>query len=207
LTDFPSPWGFAGASLVIALSPGASWMYVISTAASQGFAAGRAAILGNATGIIGHTVLATLGLATLVAVSPTLYNIIRWLGGIYLIYLAAEVFRSPVFSPSALKQTQIVPLQRVYFRGVLMNLLNPKVALLMMALLPQFILRDFPVHTQTIVFGVLHALIASTILSFIAFLTSHAANVLYDSPRLQRGFQWFSAAILFFFGTRTALNF
>jgi threonine/homoserine/homoserine lactone efflux protein len=117
-------------------------MYVISTAASQGFPAGRAAILGNATGIIGHTVLATLGLATLVAVSPTLYNIIRWLGGIYLIYLAAEVFRSPVFSPSALKQTQIVPLQRVYCRGVLMNLLNPKVALLMMALLPQFILRE-----------------------------------------------------------------
>ena len=203
MIDPVSLTGFAGASLAVALSPGASWMYVISNTVGQSPAAGRAAVAGNATGILAHTVLATLGLSALLAYSASVYATIRWLGALYLIYLAIRTIRSP--SPFCRDITG--DRGTVYRQGIVMNLLNPKVALLMVALLPQFISPEFGhIYLQTLILGSVHALIASTVLTCLATVARRAAPVLYDSPRLERVFRWFSGGVLFGLGARTAVG-
>lgn len=199
--------GFGGASLAIALSPGASWMFVISNAVSQGPAGGRAAIAGNATGILGHTVMAALGLSALIAYSTEVYATVRWLGAIYLIYLAARTIRQPSPFTGSVDGGPGVPLLTIYRQGIVMNLLNPKVALLMVALLPQFLSpTTAPLHFQIAILGLLHALIASVVLSILSLLVDRAAPTIYNSPRLERTFRWLSATVLFALGTRTALD-
>ena len=182
-------------------------MYVISNAAGQGPAGGRAAIAGNATGILGHTLMAALGLSALVAYSGTVYTAIRLLGAAYLVYLAIRTIRSPSPFTDAPTDHPAIPALTIYHQGVLMNLLNPKVALLMVALLPQFISPDAgPVLYQVALLGTLHALIASIVLSILATLAGRAAPILNSSPRLERAFRWVSGTVLLALGTRTALS-
>lgn len=199
--------GFTGASLAVAISPGASWMYVITHAVGDR-AAGRAAIAGNAAGILGHTLLAVLGLSALIAYSATVYTVVRWLGACYLIYLAVRTVRAPSpFAGGARLSASFDSARAVFRGGVVMNLLNPKPALLMVALVPQFLSLDASSPAlQIAIFGATHALIATIVLSTLAALTHRAAPILSDSPRVERAFRWFSGAVLFGFGARTALD-
>ena len=182
-------------------------MYVISNTASQGPIGGRAAIAGNATGILAHTLMAALGLSALVAYSASVYTTVRWLGALYLIVLAVRTIRSPSPFIRDGAERPAIPVMTIYRQGVVMNLLNPKVALLMVALLPQFISSDAgSIHTQVAILGTSHALIATIVLSILSALIGRAAPLLYDSPRLERTFRWLSGGVLFAFGTRTALD-
>ncbi len=182
-------------------------MVVISSAVGQGQSAGRAAIAGNATGILCHSVLAALGFSALVAYSASVYMTIRWLGALYLIFLAIRTIRSRSPFTRGAKCTEETSLSTIYRQGVVVNLLNPKVAILMVALLPQFISpeADF-VYLQVIILGSLHAFIASTVLMGVATLSTRAAPVLYNSPGLERAFRWLSGGVLFGLGARTALD-
>jgi threonine/homoserine/homoserine lactone efflux protein len=199
--------GFAGASLAIALSPGASWMYVISSAVSQGGVAGRAAIAGNATGILGHAILAALGLSALVAYSADVYAAVRLLGAIYLIVLAVRTIRSQSPFVRQSGDTDRITISTIYRQGIVMNLLNPKVALLMVALLPQFISAESgPILLQVLILGAIHACIASIVLTGVATLSLRAAPILYHSPKLERSFRWLSGGVLFGLGARTTLD-
>ena len=206
MTTAASVIGFAGVSLAIALSPGASWLYVISNTVSHGKGSGRAAIAGNATGILCHGILAAIGLSALVAYSAEVYATLRWLGGLYLMYLAVRTIRTP--SPFVRNTETREPLSAflIYRGGILMNLLNPKVALLMVALLPQFIAIEGSLLSQTLSLAVLHAVIASAVLSVVSWMSSHAAPLFHESPRLERGFRWVSGGVLFGLGARTALD-
>ena len=199
--------GFAGVSLAIGMSPGASWLYVIANTVNRGPAGSRAAIAGNATGILCHGVLAAMGLSALVAYSSDVYSTLRWLGGLYLIVLAIRTIHTP--SPFVRTGSEGVELSSllIYRGGILMNLLNPKVALLMVALLPQFVsAEDGSLIPQILTLGAVHAAIASTVLTIVAMLTSRAAPLFYESPKLERAFRWISGGVIFGLGTRTVLD-
>lgn len=189
------------------MSPGASWLYVIANTVNRGPAGSRAAIAGNATGILCHGVLAAMGLSALVAYSSDVYSTLRWLGGLYLIVLAIRTIRTP--SPFVRTGSDGVELSSllIYRGGILMNLLNPKVALLIVALLPQFVsAEDGALLPQILTLGAIHAAIASTVLTIVSWLTSRAAPLFYESPKLERAFRWISGGVLFGLGTRTALD-
>jgi len=199
--------GFAGVSLAIAMSPGASWLYVISNTVNRGPAGSRAAIAGNATGILCHGVLAAMGLSALVAYSSDVYSTLRWLGGLYLIVLAIRTIRTPSPFVRTCSDGGQLSSFLIYRVGILMNLLNPKVALLMVALLPQFVsAEDGALLPQILTLGAVHAAIASTVLTIVSWLTSRAAPLFYESPKLERTFRWISGGVLFGLGTRTALD-
>ena len=93
MIDITSVSGFAAVSLAIALAPGPSWIYVISTTARQGRSAGLAAVAGNATGIVCHVAAAALGLSAVLHYSATLYTAIRWIGSLYLMFIAIRIIR------------------------------------------------------------------------------------------------------------------
>jgi threonine/homoserine/homoserine lactone efflux protein len=106
--------------------------------AAQGRGAGVVSALGIGTGAVVHSLLGAAGLTAIVAASATAYQIVKWAGAAYLIYLGASMLlnRSEGHGRAGIPEQ---PLARIYSQGVLTNVLNPKVALFFLALIPQFI--------------------------------------------------------------------
>jgi len=197
---------FAGVSLAIALAPGPSWIYVISSTVRQGRIAGLAAVAGNATGIVCHVTAAALGLSAILHYSAVLYTALKWIGAIYLMYLATRIIRGP--NSAALQQgCDKMTLRRVYRDGVLVNVLNPKVSLLMLALLPQFVDPSRGDTTaQIVALGSIHVLIASCVLTLIVATLTRTASVITRSPKAETILRWITGTLLFVFGVRMILT-
>jgi len=197
--------GFATASFAIAISPGPSWIYIISSTVEQGCTAGLIAVAGNATGIIWHVTMATLGLSVVLQYSAAAFIIIKWIGVAYLIYLAVRMIRNDfTFAPK--NKSECRQFKRVFREGVLVNVFNPKVSLLMFALLPQFVNPSHGgVKYQIAFLGIFHIFIATIVLTTIVFLTSRMVGSFKSSKNLQRFFRWGSGGLLFCSGVKLAL--
>jgi threonine/homoserine/homoserine lactone efflux protein len=140
---------FVAAGLLLNLTPGADLLYVAGNAASGGRRAGMLAALGIGAGCLFHVTLAALGLSALLAASDVAFTVVKWAGAAYLVWMGIGMLRSGA-GPSA--PAAIDP-KRVFWRGVLTNALNPKVALFFLAFLPQFI-TPHSAH-QALAFGLL----------------------------------------------------
>ena len=129
----------------------------------------------------------------------------RWIGALYLIYLAVRtLIQGARAAPQASHGGQSK--RRVYRDGLLVNLFNPKVSILMLALLPQFLAPEAGhVPLQILLFGSMHALIASLVLISLAITTGHAASAIRERPGVQRVLRWASGILLLGFGTRLIL--
>lgn len=128
---------FATASLALALAPGPDNIFVLTQSAIYGRFAGVVVTLGLMTGILVHTTLVALGVAVIFQTSLLAFTILKLVGAGYLVYLAIKAFRA---GTEALDQTgaRHIPLAKLYRRGFVMNVTNPKVAIFFLAFLPQF---------------------------------------------------------------------
>ena len=199
--------GFAAVSLALALVPGPSWIYVISTTVGRDRRAGLIAVLGNATGIAGHVLAVAAGLSAALSYSANLYLVLQWVGAIYLVYLGIQMMRQTAATTS--KDLEEPPRSglRVFGHGILVNLLNPKVALVMLALLPQFVdATAGRVPAQIVLIGLVHALIASLVLTTIVFAAAGARRRLRNAPRLVQVFRTIAGLTLVAVGLRLALS-
>ncbi|MGR3364916.1 MAG: LysE family translocator [Maritimibacter harenae] len=141
---------FVGAGIVLNLTPGADVMFASASGLSGGPRAGAAAALGVALGALMHTVLAAAGLSALIAASPVLFELVRWAGAGYLLFLAWKAWRAGAV-PAQGGETRLIGAIR---RGFLTNALNPKVALFILALLPQFTAPEAgPLWAQILALG------------------------------------------------------
>ncbi len=190
-------------SLAVAISPGPSWIYIISLTVEQGSVPGLVAVIGNAMGIVLHVVIAVFGLA-IIFQYPVAIFVFKWIGTAYLIHLAIRTIRGKlILTSSKLKHYR---LKQIFLEGFLVNALNPKVSLLMLALLPQFInSKDDNVELQIAFLGFSHVFIASIVLTSIVFFINKVANVFTRSIIFQKIFRWFSASVLFGFSIKLAL--
>jgi threonine/homoserine/homoserine lactone efflux protein len=114
-------------------------IYLISRSIAQGRKAGLLSLLGVAAGFFGYLLLTCLGLAAVFAVVPTAYVALKWAGAAYLLWLAWQAVRpgaTPLFAPRELPPDSP---RRLFAMGLLTNLLNPKIAVLYVSLLPQFV--------------------------------------------------------------------
>jgi threonine/homoserine/homoserine lactone efflux protein len=139
MPDFSTIMLFAAACVVLTATPGPDMLLIASRSISQGKAAGFLTYAGIALGTYCHALAAALGLSQLFVAVPMAYEVIRWAGCAYLMYLAWKTIRSegPNFSPtSALKRFSM---KRILGEGLATNLLNPKMALFVLALFPQFV--------------------------------------------------------------------
>ncbi len=133
------PWtfvAFVGASTLLYLTPGADMMFTIASGVAGGPRAGLAAAVGIALGVMVHVTLAAAGLAVLIAANPALLDLIRYAGAAYLAFLAWQAWTDRGHLSKAEGRRDI---WRALRRGFLTNILNPKVALFILAFLPQFI--------------------------------------------------------------------
>jgi threonine/homoserine/homoserine lactone efflux protein len=144
------PWLFAATVFVLNATPGADMMLTLARTLQFGVRGGLASALGACAGCVVHTAAAAFGLAALMAASSAAFGVVKWAGAAYLLWLAAGMARSAWrgrdvdASPTAAPAPSTGGLFR---QGLLTNVLNPKVALFFLALLPQFIDGDAPHKT------------------------------------------------------------
>ncbi|NPD14663.1 LysE family translocator [Xinfangfangia sp. D13-10-4-6] len=143
---------FLPAALALNLTPGADMMFVLAQGLKGGARAGMAANLGIALGCFVHVLVAGLGLAALLKAYPMAFEVIRWGGVAYLIWLA---FRSWNAGRPQIVQVARSPGLRIFREALVVNLLNPKVALFILAFLPQFVAAARPVLPQFLALGVI----------------------------------------------------
>ena len=129
---------FVVTSLILIITPGQDMLLVMSRSISQGWRAGVATAAGVSTGLLGHTVLAALGLGAVLSASELLFTAIKLVGGFYLIYLGIKLLRS---RPAGLALGGMPPasLKKTFLQGAISNISNPKITIFYFAYLPQFI--------------------------------------------------------------------
>jgi len=115
-------------------------MYIIGRSIAQGRRAGFLSALGISTGCLVHTTAAAFGLSAILVASAFAFNLVKWAGALYLIYLGAQLLfsRAPE-EPGGIGEARYADLKTIYRQGLMTNVLNPKVAMFFMAFLPQFV--------------------------------------------------------------------
>ncbi len=144
---------FIPIALALNLTPGADMLFCLGQGTKSGPKAGSAAALGIATGSFIHAFVGGMGLAAIIAANPIAFEVIRWAGVGYLLFLALKAFTSPIdaLKPEVLGASRS---WQAWKDGVLVCLLNPKVAIFMLALVPQFVDPDKgSVLLQFLIFG------------------------------------------------------
>jgi len=133
-------WVFVAAGIMLNLTPGQDTVYIVGRSIAEGRMAGIASALGVGTGGLVHVIAATLGLSAILATSATAYAIVKWAGVVYLVYLGARLLisRTAKSLPAISTSAETGP-GTAYRRGILTNVLNPKVAIFFLAFLPQFV--------------------------------------------------------------------
>lgn len=139
MPDFPTIGLFAFAAFVLTATPGPDMLLIASRSISQGRSSGFLTFAGIAVGTYCHALAAALGLSQLFLAVPVAYEIVRWAGCFYLLYLAYRALRSDLtaFKPQA--STKRLSPRRIFLEGLGTNILNPKMALFVLALFPQFV--------------------------------------------------------------------
>lgn len=170
------------AALALNLTPGADMTYVIARSASQGRGAGVAASFGIAGGSLVHTALAAFGVSALLAHSEAAFLTVKAAGVAYLLYLAWKALKAGEARLANAAPPPPASLWRIFGEGVLTNVLNPKVALFILAFLPQFVdPKAGPVWLQIIILGTFFNISGTAVNCIVALSTAVAANLLRGS--------------------------
>lgn len=190
MISFSALAGISAIALGLVLTPGPNMIYLVSRSITQGRKAGLISLTGVAVGFFVYLLAATIGIATVFALVPALYTAIKLAGAAYLLWLAWQAIRpggASVFAPEAMPAD---PARRLFTMGLVTNLLNPKIAILYVSLLPQFVDPALgSVATQSLMLGLAQITIALTVNALIVLSAGSIASFLARRPtwlRLQR---------------------
>ena len=204
--DAVDPTDAAAIALValgLVLTPGPNMLYLVSRSLTQGRRAGLISLVGTALGFLVYLAAAVLGISAVFVAVPTAYVVLKVAGAVYLLYLAWTVLRpgaQPLFEVRELPQD---PPRRLVGLGLLTNLLNPKIAVLYVSLLPQFIDPERgSVALQSLVLGSIQIAIALTVNGLIVLLAGSLAVVLARRPAVARAQRWLMGTVLASFGVK-----
>ena len=198
---------FCVTSIALIMTPGPDMLYVIARSIGQGKRAGIVSALGVCFGILVHTASAAIGLSALLMTSALAYNIVKYTGAAYLIYLGIRTIISHEQENNFNTPQVGISLAKTFSQGVLSNVLNPKVALFFLAFLPQFVdASKGEIGLQIVTLGLIFVLMGFCWLLLVALLTSHLGNRLQNNSRWRRFQQWFTGSILLFLGARLAFS-
>lgn len=196
--------GFVGASVLLSLAPGPDNLFVLTQGIARGRKAALASAFGMCSGVTVHTTAAALGVSAIFYSSALAFNLVKWAGAAYLLYLAWKTLRSG--SSLQLSQAAQGDAWALYKRGFIMNVLNPKVAMFFLAFLPQFIspgAKHFPL--QMIFLGLTFMVQALAVFSLIAIFAGSIGDYVMARPRVARRFEWLTAGVFGLLGIRMAL--
>ena len=188
---------FAAIALGMVLTPGPNMVYLISRSISQGRKAGLISLGGVALGFVFYMLCAAFGITAIVMAVPYAYDTLRVAGALYLLYLAWQALRPGGRSPFQVRDLPKDSPRRLFAMGFLTNLLNPKIAVMYLSLLPQFI---DPAHgsvlAQSLVLGTTQIVISISVNAMIAITAGSVAGFLGRRPAWLRLQRWLMGTVL-----------
>ena len=190
---------FLTASILLTMAPGPDILYLLTKSLADGARAGITLACGLVSGIIFHTTLVMVGVAALIKNSATALLLLKIFGAAYLLYLAFGAFKAARAGKklSLAKSTAKSTAAALYKRGVLMNILNPKVLLFFLAFLPQFVdLNRDGASLQILFLGVVFAVQAVIIFSCVALFAGRVRNLILRRKNVGQVLNFVEAAVL-----------
>ena len=212
MTDVNNLGLFILAGWLLNLTPGPDVLYIVSNALKSGVRAGMVAALGIVSGCFVHVWVAALGVGALLAASATAFSVLKWLGAAYLVWMGVKLLRArgggvAIVPNGAAPQRIPANLRRIYLRGFLTNVLNPKVALFFLAFVPQFIAPGTPDKvTAFVLLGLLFNLNSLPINLGYAWLAGWAAGRVGAVQRVLRGLDRAAGVLFIGFGLKLAMS-
>src|SRR5438045_7393231 len=188
---------FALVSLGIVLTPGPNMIYLISRSITQGPAAGIVSLGGVALGFVFYVLCAAFGITALLFAVPYAYDALRFAGAAYLLWLAWQALKPGGRSPFQVKKLAVDSPRKLFAMGFVTNLLNPKIAMLYLALLPQFIdPTEGCVLTQSLALGSLQLVVSVSLNAIIALAAGSIALFLGTRPTWLLLQRWLMGTVL-----------
>ena len=197
---------FLTAAILLNLSPGPDMAFILAQTARHGRRSGFAAMLGIWTGTCLHSLLAALGLSAILATSATAFLLVKWVGVIYLVWLGIQALRSEGYIQASQTQ-ELAGDTTVYRQGILVSLLNPKVAIFFLAFLPQFVVEGAgPVSAQLFLHGILIIVTAIVIEPPLIIASARITNFMGNSANLTKWLDRLLGTLFIGLGVRLALS-
>ena len=198
---------FALISLGMVLTPGPNMIYLISRSISQGRVAGLISLGGVALGFVFYMLCAAFGITALLFAVPYAYDALRFAGAAYLLWLAWQAVKSGGTSPFQIHALPADGPRKLFTMGFLTNLLNPKIAILYLSLLPQFIdPEQGSVLVQSIALGATQIVVSITVNAMIAVAAGSIAVFLASRPLWLRIQRWLMGSLLAGLAVKMALE-
>ncbi|WP_439588740.1 LysE family translocator [Hydrogenophaga sp.] len=209
MPDLPQLLLFIAAGWLLNLTPGPDVLYIVSNALRSGARAGIVAALGIVSGCFVHVFAAAVGVSALLATSATAFTVLKWIGAGYLLWMGVRMLmaKAPPLVIHATGTAREVDLWRVFRRGFLTNVLNPKVALFFLAFVPQFIAPD--AANKALVFLLLGLIFNLNSLPINFGYAWAAAWFARRVEVVQRGMRWLdraAGALFIGFGVKLAMT-
>jgi threonine/homoserine/homoserine lactone efflux protein len=207
MPDYSTLALFALACLALTATPGPDMLLIASRSLSQGRASGFATLAGIQVGTYCHALAAALGLSQLFLVVPVAYDIVRYAGAAYLLYLAWQTVRATGPTAGPTNGSRRYPLATVFRQGLLTNLLNPKMALFVLALFPQFVDPGAgSIAVQIMVLATLLNAIGILVNGAVIVMASGLRTAFATTRRLDRVPQFLLASVFVALAARLALD-
>ena len=197
MPDTASLLAFALIALGMVLTPGPNMVYLVSRAICQGRRAGLISLGGVALGFLFYMLCAALGITAIVMAVPYAYDALRLGGALYLLYLAWQAVRPGGRSPFQVRDLPQDSPRRLFAMGLLTNLLNPKIAVMYLSLLPQFVSPgQGSILAQSLVLGVTQITISLGVNAVIVLGAGSIAGFLAARPAWLAVQRWLMATVL-----------
>jgi threonine/homoserine/homoserine lactone efflux protein len=201
MPDADALWLFSLATLALLLVPGPAVLYIVAQSVDHGRLAGLVAVAGVHLGTLVHTLAAAIGLSALIVSSAVAFSVVKYAGAAYLVYLGIRRLFERAEPRDVVVRDQ--PLAQLFWRGAVVNVLNPKTALFFFAFLPQFVDPDKTVWTQVIVFGFVFVALGFLSDGLYALTAGTLGRWLRRRPGILR---WGSGSVYIGLGAATALS-
>ena len=206
----PSPTDlvpFLLVALGLAMMPGPNMVYILSRSISQGRRAGLVSLAGVALGYVFYMLCAAFGVTALLLAIPYAYDALRIGGAVYLLYLAWQVVRPGGRSPFEAKAMPHDSSRRLFVMGLLTNLLNPKIAVIYLSLIPQFIDPSHgSVLAQSLLYGSVQTVMGLLVNATVAITAGSVAAFLAGRPAWLVVQRWLIGTVLAGLAARMAME-
>lgn len=188
---------FAGAALLMVLTPGPNMIYLISRSICQGRRAGVISLFGVIAAFLVHMFSAAIGVTALFMAVPLAYEILKWAGALYLLYLAWQALKPGARSPFEARSLPVDPPRKLFLMGFVTNLLNPKIAIFYLSIFPQFVSpENGALFGQSIQLGVTQIGVSFAVNLCIALSAARLASWFARSPAWLAAQRYVMGAVL-----------
>jgi threonine/homoserine/homoserine lactone efflux protein len=198
---------FALAALIMVLTPGPNMVYLVSRSLSQGRVAGVTSLFGVAAGFLMHMFAAAAGLTAVFLAIPLAYEMLKWLGAAYLLWLAWQSLRPGARSPFEVRPMPVDSPARLFFMGFMTNALNPKIAVFYLSVFPQFVRPEYgSMFAQSVALGLTQIAVSLTVNFLIILGAARLTAWFARNPFWQAVQRWFMGLVLGGLAVRLALE-